>query len=668
MGGDRTIFICLLIGLFITSFYLGYNTTLSTISVEKISPVEQYLYQHYGVRSVEEYIAKIRAKYSYNLKPLNETLCSVGLPSTSMWLQPNMPSINRMEMGDDKIYTINTSIPLYISAIISLPIILLAIIGLIYKKYRKHLAIIVLCITIFTVGFYSGTLYATPSISKAYISKYSMVQGYSYIIFGEDTDNDGILDIIYCKNGTTGRIDYSGTDASTIIQWAINQLINGRILIRNGVYKLNAPLNITNKNGFEIIGESWYTILKPSGNFGAIIIGSDREEEEVKNILITNLAIDGSSQTEGNDPSVWGPFQTSVGIATYYYARNIIIQNNYLYNTGRDSIYGHYDIGPVMVLNNIIECCRGFWGGIHAHGWRLKQPNTDAHNWYIIGNLIKESYGGGIRHGKLIIGNTIINHGQKNWAGTFAIIGSLESTDNCLIIGNYIRSEYSYARGISAYGGKAIIIGNRISCPSSIKEGIILLYSDYPDTTKNMTKVVVADNYIEGFNYGIYAKNPVDCIFKNNVIINSSQYGIYWEGGNGNLIESNTIMTENGYGIYEATSDNNQILRNKISAPTPIHKTGTNTIIKYNIGFVTENSGVSGGLKDGSYIVHGLAGTPTIVTLTCLNATYDGVPVIVSWDKANTNSTHIAVHIYWSNGTAITNPVIAVSWKAIYKP
>jgi len=90
--------------------------------------------------------------------------------------------------------------------------------------------------------------------------------------------------------------------------------------------------------------------------------------------------------------------------------------------------------------------------------------------------------------------------------------------------------------------------------------------------------------------------------------------------------------------------------------------------IRDNVGFVTENSGIASGLADGSYIAHGLVGTPTTVTLTCLNSTYDGVPVIVSWNKASTNSTHIAINIYWANGTAITDPVIAVSWHAKYQP
>lgn len=91
--------------------------------------------------------------------------------------------------------------------------------------------------------------------------------------------------------------------------------------------------------------------------------------------------------------------------------------------------------------------------------------------------------------------------------------------------------------------------------------------------------------------------------------------------------------------------------------------------IRYNSGFATENGGVTRNLADGGWISHGLDGTPDIVTLTSLNATYDNYCVIVAWDQPNTNSTHISVDIKWAhNGSAITDSVIDISWYAEYKP
>ncbi|HKM77550.1 MAG TPA: hypothetical protein VJZ03_00615, partial [Candidatus Bathyarchaeia archaeon] len=48
-------------------------------------------------------------------------------------------------------------------------------------------------------------------------------QAASYVIFIDTTDSN----MIKARNGTTGKIDYSGTDASTIISDAISALTNG---------------------------------------------------------------------------------------------------------------------------------------------------------------------------------------------------------------------------------------------------------------------------------------------------------------------------------------------------------------------------------------------------------------------------------------------------------
>ena len=65
----------------------------------------------------------------------------------------------------------------------------------------------------------------------------------SYVIFGEDTDGDGVLDIIYAKNGRTGEIEFSGTDAATVIQEAIEALsAGGSIFIRSGRYVIEPHL------------------------------------------------------------------------------------------------------------------------------------------------------------------------------------------------------------------------------------------------------------------------------------------------------------------------------------------------------------------------------------------------------------------------------------------
>jgi len=87
----------------------------------------------------------------------------------------------------------------------------------------------------------------------------------SYIIFQDDAGR------IYAKNGKTGQIEFFGTDASKVIQNAINALAGrGKIFIKIGSYNLSSPIQVSISSGsITIEGEGPDTYL--SRNFG----GSD---------------------------------------------------------------------------------------------------------------------------------------------------------------------------------------------------------------------------------------------------------------------------------------------------------------------------------------------------------------------------------------------------------
>ena len=99
-----------------------------------------------------------------------------------------------------------------------------------------------------------------------------------------------------------------------------------------------------------------------------------------------------------------------------------------------------------------------------------------------------------------------------------------------------------------------------------------------------------------------------------------------------------------------------------------IHPYTTGLLVHHNIGFVNANSGTAIDQANGGTVAHGLTGTPTMVQLTCLNATYDGEKVLVYWDQDNTDSTNISLDIHWANCTAIDDGVIDVSWYAERQP
>jgi hypothetical protein len=108
---------------------------------------------------------------------------------------------------------------------------------------------VVLCV--FSVGYFVGlTVAQTGTIT---IEPNSFQTEASYIIFTDGTT-------IYARNGTTGAIDYSGTDASTVIQSAINALTNGVIFLKNGVYDVSSMsgasfLNIGDGKNIALTGE-----------------------------------------------------------------------------------------------------------------------------------------------------------------------------------------------------------------------------------------------------------------------------------------------------------------------------------------------------------------------------------------------------------------------------
>jgi hypothetical protein len=90
----------------------------------------------------------------------------------------------------------------------------------------------------FTVDFKNKILSAADD-PRARISL-DPTQPASYIIFQDEG-------MVKAKNGLTGEIEFSGTDAATVIQQAIDAMTEGQIFVREGLYRLSAGITITGK-------------------------------------------------------------------------------------------------------------------------------------------------------------------------------------------------------------------------------------------------------------------------------------------------------------------------------------------------------------------------------------------------------------------------------------
>ena len=396
----------------------------------------------------------------------------------------------------------------------------------------------------------------------------------SYIIWTDGTN-------IYAKNCTTGQIEFSGTNASYIIQQAINNLPNGgKIFIKKGIYTIFATINIT--KGITIEGEAQ---------------GDDGTLGQAKLIR----------QFDGEIFRISG--------------NRITLRNIHL--IGRDSD-----------TDWLIEC-------------------SSTYRYITLTYLTLERNGGGG-----------INLNGSYWI-TIDHVRTLNLGNYAIYSGSGAPTLYSI-KNVVGYQTDGLIY--LYACSGFIIENVGTDY--FAGMTNDLIYLRGSVGLILGANFegDETSGMPVDCIeiIDSRLAIIGSRF--YYCGDTTSAhfpIHGSTIakilvsscVFVNTISYRDFAVDNTSTIK---IITTRLEKGGT--------GYLSENNGVAYGLSDGSYIRHWLVSAPTYVTLTCLNSTYDGVPVIVSWNQQNTNSTHIALHIYWSNGTAITDPVIAVSWRAEYQP
>lgn len=181
----------------------------------------------------------------------------------------------------------------------------------------------------------------------------------------------------------------------------------------------------------------------------------------------------------------------------------------------------------------------------------------------------------------------------------------------------------------------------------------------------------ILNNQEDGI-YVLTSINVMSCSIRNNGQKTSDTYsGIVLTGDNSRIIGNyfnGSSDEQSGVNLKFSVCDNNTIIGNQFLGhlSNAINYQSGN-IIRYNIGFVTENSGTQT-CADQEWITHGLAGTPTMVQITAGNCTYDSVAIIANYVHSSMNSTHLQANIYWANSTAIDDDVILISWYVEYMP
>ena len=311
------------------------------------------------------------------------------------------------------------------------------------RKYVAGLLIAIslsLCV-VFAVRIEGGGAKKSPP------GHVSSIAAASYIVY-----SDGVY--VHAKNGDTGIVDYSGKDASEVIQAAIDSLgsCGGSVLIREGTYVISKTIKVPGNVTLSGVG------------FATKLVLADYADEEVienmhtegyidSNIVIANLQIDGNGkkQTSGAQVSpiflfrvsrsrvegCWihsvAPQSTNAGIYALF-SRYLIIRGNVIYDNRYTAVFLALGVNAIISNNQLYGSHRGVYLANHLYG--IVEGNqivscdegvrmyVTASNNTIQGNVIKDSIEEGIiithaecrnnfLHGNYLINNNvqILDHG-----------------------------------------------------------------------------------------------------------------------------------------------------------------------------------------------------------------------------------------------------------------
>ncbi len=327
------------------------------------------------------------------------------------------------------------------------------------------------------------------------------------IIFRDGPTIDAIDNI-------TGEIEYSGTDFATVVNGAIDTLINGgNIFIKNGTYFINRKL--TPINYLTIEGESSSrTILKASSSLNDTILGYSGSSD-LKEFTVKNIMFDGNkdSQTRGNIIDISHPSRCVFDRVNILNAKDIglflqlqpnialgsTIINSYIYYSGSHNV--SIGVSDFSIINSVIAWASqinclitgGFGRIIGNHlGGGINCLKLDTASEVIVSNnVLEQAKQHGINvasgYGCMITSNIVRNSGQSS-SNTYngidingSSIGNIVAINRCsdnqknrtqkygiresdasnfnMIIGNYVRG--NLIGGIPNIGTNTIVVHNK---------------------------------------------------------------------------------------------------------------------------------------------------------------------------------------------------------------
>jgi len=371
-------------------------------------------------------------------------------------------------------------------------------------------------------------------------------ESYSYLIWTDGTT-------VYAKNGSTGVVDYSGTEPTVVFSSAQNDMSSGGIIrfigkqiIINGSFTITKPMTIigTTETIIKNQDNSIYLTSTPNSamfnisSSDVILYGLNLDGNNISNNGIisgggTGIKIQSSLTKVVNvkiinniisNQSYVGIFVTSGVCSNIICAKDIIIDNNKITQPQYHDAISIHNTDGASIINNVIYSSMG--DGIHIY---TQNNNTIiSGNTYYLSSSIDS--GLGITVGSLTSPNTIKNTvismnrliNENITGNNYVGIAVLEGANNTIITDNYIKNSI---RGIwisnsVGNGLSGVIITNNIIDGSlthgacgiwlyNFSNGLIKNNIIDAGTTANICKytlknsVIITDNILKNTTSGV---------------------------------------------------------------------------------------------------------------------------------------------------------------------
>jgi predicted acyltransferase (DUF342 family) len=512
-----------------------------------------------------------------------------------------------------------------------------------------------------TVG---GDLFVTGNITGLALG--DMV---NYVIGRDETG------VVYARNGLNGNLDFQSTNASYVLQSAIEAVNKssrqgGVIYLRKADYW--QPYNIPGRYGVMVDYVIDYTIGVPDG----ISILSDGALLKVTNLNGTVFKMNPEGKGYNSNHLTWkisGLAFVGDNDNTETCAIQLIMwQHTFII----DNIHTEHINYPVkiegeayrtVVQNSLFIGGSGALGQMGEIGvWIYKGTHFTPPNGVTIINCDISSFKDGIRvdegYGIRIIDNYFEGGGflgyipsdrtptNINLSGGWVTVmgnyiqvyengwGIYLNTEATITANQFVQGNTAYnSYGIYAVGGKAVISSNRIAT-DTYNTTFFFSPDSQPAVTTNIVgnmAVLKGGGVVTTF---IDAKLTASLVSSNEIRegdpairqrqVNPSDGNLYtgnhfYNAGTAMNVSGKDHIVNNYFRVCNVDiilhGPYNRVSNNHLSGTVETIETsdmGGGNIIEYNIGYVTENGGVALSVVDGTWVSHGLSSTPLIVILS----------------------------------------------------